>query len=160
MTQKITPFLWFEQPLAEEAAQFYVDTFRDAEILNVQRYGEGAPMPAGTAMVVNFRVHDMTFNALNGGPHWTMNGATSFFVSCADQAEVDRYWDALAPDAQFTNCGWITDKYGVTWQIIPTRLIELMGDPDPARAGRVMTAMMEMGKIDIAALETAAVATE
>jgi predicted 3-demethylubiquinone-9 3-methyltransferase (glyoxalase superfamily) len=157
--QKIDPFLWFDDD-AEEAANFYVSLFDDSEITNVARYPEGSPAPAGSVMTVNFTLAGQPFIALNGGPELTFSAATSFFVHCQDQDEVDRLWDALTDGGQTQNCGWVTDRFGVTWQIIPDRLMELIGDPDPGRSSRAMQAMLQMIKIEIKPLEDAANATD
>lgn len=154
---KITPFLWYDTQ-AEEAATFYASVFPDSTVDEVARYPEGAPEGmAGKVMTVTFTLAGQRFTALNAGPHFTFNEAVSFFVNCADQAEVDSYWDALTADGgQESECGWLKDRFGLSWQIVPTRLMELQTDPDPERAGRVMRAMLTMRKIDIAALEVAA----
>jgi predicted 3-demethylubiquinone-9 3-methyltransferase (glyoxalase superfamily) len=161
--QKITPFLWFEHQ-AEEAAEFYVSVFRSrpgaspdsAEVTEVTRFSEGAPVPAGTVMTASFRLDGVEFTALNGGPDHDFTDAVSFLVSCEDQEEVDALWTALTEDGEAGPCGWLKDRYGVSWQIIPTALQELLGDPDPRRAQRAMQAMLQMGKIDIAGLRRAA----
>ena len=154
--QKITPFLWFDDQ-AEEATTFYVSLFDDAEITNVARYPEGAPGPAGQAMSVNFRLAGQEFMALNGGPQFAFTEATSFYVHCTDQDEVVRFWAALTADGgEESQCGWLKDRYGLSWQIIPDRLGELLGDPDPARAQAAMQAMLQMQKIEIKILEDAA----
>jgi predicted 3-demethylubiquinone-9 3-methyltransferase (glyoxalase superfamily) len=155
MSQKITPFLWFDTQ-AEEAANFYVSIFEDAEILNVSRYGEGGPGPAGSAMTVAFRLAGQEFTALNGGPMFTFTEALSFVIDCGAQDEVDHYWDALTADGgEPSQCGWLKDKYGLSWQVTPRVLIELLQDEDRARANRVMQAMLRMSKIDIAKLKEA-----
>lgn len=153
--QKIAPYLWFNGQ-AEQAATHYVSLLPDSRITRVDRYGEGAPFPAGTAMVVNFQLAGQAFMALNGGPEFEFSEAVSFLISCESQEEVDRLWDALTADGGAPGpCGWLKDKFGLSWQIIPTALGELMGDPDPEKAGRVMQAMLQMQKIDIAALRRA-----
>jgi predicted 3-demethylubiquinone-9 3-methyltransferase (glyoxalase superfamily) len=153
--QKITPYLWFEDQ-AEEAANFYTSIFKDSEIREVHRYGEGGPGPAGTAMIVNFVLEGQEFIALNGGPQYKFTEAISFYVSCQTQAEVDALWHKLTADGGEPGpCGWLKDKYGLSWQIIPTALPELMSDPDPEKAGRVMQAMLQMKKIEIAQLRQA-----
>jgi predicted 3-demethylubiquinone-9 3-methyltransferase (glyoxalase superfamily) len=153
--QKITPFLWFDGK-AEEAAQLYVSLFKNAKITNVSRYAEGSPGgPAGSAMTVSFEIEGQSFTALNGGPMFKFTPAISLFVNCETQDEVDLLWDRLSEGGEKSRCGWLTDKYGVSWQIIPTALGRLLGDPDRARAGRVMKAMLGMSKIDIAGLERA-----
>jgi predicted 3-demethylubiquinone-9 3-methyltransferase (glyoxalase superfamily) len=153
--QKIDPFLWFDGN-AEEAATFYVSLFDDSEITNIARYPEGSPGQAGSVMTVNFTLAGQPFIALNGGPSLTFSAATSFFVHCKDQDEVDRLWDQLTDGGETQNCGWVTDRFGVTWQIIPDRLMELIGDPDPGRSSRAMQAMLQMVKIEIKPLEDAA----
>lgn len=156
MMKKITPFLWFDQN-AEEAMNYYTTVFPDAEVLTVARYGPGSPMPVGTVMTATIRVMDQEFTLLNGGPHFKLSEAFSFVVRCGDQAEVDHYWNALTADGgQESRCGWLRDKYGLSWQIVPDALMECLGDPDPERAGRAMQAMFTMNKIDIAALRAAA----
>ena len=157
--QKIDPFLWFDGT-AEEAATFYVSLFEGSEITSVARYPEdlpdGTPGEAGGVMTVNFTLAGQPFIALNGGPSLTFSAATSFFVHCEDQEEVDRLWDQLADGGQIQACGWVTDRFGVTWQVIPDRLMELLTDPDPERAQRAMQAMLQMEKIEIKTLEDAA----
>jgi predicted 3-demethylubiquinone-9 3-methyltransferase (glyoxalase superfamily) len=148
-TPKITPFLWFDGK-AEEAAQHYAAIFPDSKVLSV---GRG---PDGKAFSVTFELAGQRFLALNGGPQYKFTPAISLFVSCRDQAEVDRYWDAfLAAGGTPTACGWLDDQFGLSWQIIPKALTELMSDPDPKKAGAVMQAMMKMKKIDVAALYAA-----
>ncbi|NUT03607.1 MAG: VOC family protein [Hamadaea sp.] len=155
MTQKITPMLWFDNE-AEEAAEFYVGLFPDARILEVSRYGEGMPKPAGTALVVNFEIAGQRYQALNGGPDFKFTEAVSFVVDCADQKEVDYYWDAMTADGgEESQCGWLKDKYGVSWQIIPQQLSSLIGGPDPAAAQRATQAMFGMRKLDIQGLQDA-----
>ena len=153
---RITPCLWFDTQ-GEEAAAFYVSVFKNSRILNTSHYGEGGPRPAGTVLTVEFELDGQVFTALNGGPEFTFSEAVSFQVSCADQGEVDYYWDSLTADGGEPGpCGWLKDRYGVSWQIVPTAMVDLLGDPDPARAARAMKAMMSMGKLDIAALQAAA----
>ena len=155
--QKIRPCLWFEGQ-ALEAAEFYVSVFPNSSIGNVQRSPTDYPGgKAGAVLVVSFTLAGQSYQALNGGPHDAFNDAISLSVNCEDQAEVDRLWDRLtANGGRPVQCGWLKDKYGLSWQIVPRRLQELIGDPDPAKAKRVMAAMMEMIKIDIAGLERAA----
>lgn len=153
--QTITPFLWFDGQ-AEEAMNFYVSVFKNAKVLGVNRYGPNAPMPEGTVLTASFELNGLRFTALNGGPQYKFSPATSFMVDCEDQAEVDYYWDKLGEGGQYHRCAWLDDKFGVTWQIVPKQLGQLMSDPDPARAARVMQAMLQMQKIDIAALQRAA----
>jgi predicted 3-demethylubiquinone-9 3-methyltransferase (glyoxalase superfamily) len=153
--QQVHPFLWFDGR-AEEAATFYVSLFDDAEITDVQRNPPGAPGSPGEVMTVGFRLADQRFTALNGGPQYPFTPAVSFFVRCDDQAEVDRLWDALTDGGQEQPCGWLVDRFGLSWQVVPARLMELLGDPDPVRAQRAMQAMLQMRKIDVQALEDAA----
>ncbi len=153
--QKISPFLWFENQ-AEEAAELYVSLFDDAEITETTRYPEGMP-GAGQVMTIDFRLAGQEFTALNGGPQFTFTEATSFVVHCVDQDEVDRLWNTLIQGGgEPSQCGWLKDRFGLSWQIIPDRLGELLGDPDPERAQRAMQAMLQMSKIEIEALEDAA----
>ncbi|HEX6231793.1 MAG TPA: VOC family protein [Jiangellaceae bacterium] len=152
--QKITPCLWFDNQ-AEEAALFYTSVFKNSRVLDVSRYGEGAPVPAGTAITVRFELDGQEFMALNGGPHHDFNDAISLYVDCKDQAEVDYFWDRLLDGGEPTQCGWLKDRYGVSWQIIPQALQELLSDPDPDKAQRVMQAMLAMVKIDVDALHRA-----
>jgi predicted 3-demethylubiquinone-9 3-methyltransferase (glyoxalase superfamily) len=152
--QKITPFLWFDNQ-AEEAMNFYVSIFKNSTVLGVNRYGEGAPMPKGTVMTASFELDGQAFTALNGGPIFKFSPAISFVVHCETQAEVDHYWDKLSADGKEGQCAWLEDKFGVSWQIVPNALVELLGNPEPAKAGRVMQAMLQMTKIDIAALRRA-----
>ncbi len=151
---QITPFLWFDGQ-AEEAANLYVSLFENSKVLSVARYGEAGPGPAGTAMLVNFELDGRPFIALNGGPQYKFTEAISFTISCKIQAEVDRFWDALTEGGEESQCGWLKDRFGLSWQVIPECLGRLMGDPDPKKAGRVMRAMFKMKKMDIAALEAA-----
>jgi predicted 3-demethylubiquinone-9 3-methyltransferase (glyoxalase superfamily) len=154
--QTISPFLWFDDQ-AEQAAQRYVEIFPNSRIVSVARYGEGAPQPAGTAMSVSFVLDGTEVQALNGGPMYSFTEAFSFVVSVPDQAECDRVWDALTADGgEPGRCGWLKDRWGLSWQVIPTALPELLGDPDPGRASRAMNAMLTMNKIDVAALHAAA----
>ncbi len=153
--QKITPCLWFDTQ-AEEAAEFYTSVFDNSKILEVARHGEAGPGPEGSAMVVRFALDGQEFVGLNGGPLFTFDEAVSFQIDCTDQAEVDYYWDRLSEGGEEGQCGWLKDRFGLSWQVIPARLIELLGDPDPAVAERATRAMFEMRKIDIAAVEKAA----
>lgn len=153
--QAITPFLWFDSQ-AEEAAKYYVSVFDDSAITGISRYPENTPGPAGSVMTVSFVLKGQEFTALNGGPEFDFTPAVSLYVHCKDQDEVDRYWDALVEEGHSQSCGWVSDKFGVTWQIVPDRLGELLGDPDPGRANRAMQAMLKMDKIEIKALEDAA----
>src|SRR5436305_12029646 len=152
--QKITPFLWFDAN-AEEATNFYTSIFKNSEIVSVSRYGEGSPGQPGTVMTTTFILDGQPFMALNGGPHFKFNEAISFFVNCETQTEVDELWEKLTDGGEESQCGWLKDKFGVSWQIVPKALLELLGDPDPEKAQRVMGAMMKMGKIDIAGLRAA-----
>ena len=155
--QKITPCLWFDTQ-AEEAATFYTSIFKNSRIREVARYGEAGPGPEGSVMTVSFELDGQEFVALNGGPEFTFNEAISFQVSCETQDEVDEFWSRLSEGGEEGPCGWLKDRYGVSWQIIPTRLTELLSDPDPERSQRAMGAMLGMKKIDIATLEKAALA--
>jgi len=152
--QRITPYLWFNDN-AEEAINLYTSIFPNSKIASVTRYGEGAPGPVGMVMTANFELDGLEFIALNGGPHFNFTPAISFFVSCKTQAEVDELWEKLAEGGEEQPCGWVKDRFGLSWQIVPTVLGELMGDPDPVKAQRVMQAMLKMGKLDIAALQQA-----
>jgi predicted 3-demethylubiquinone-9 3-methyltransferase (glyoxalase superfamily) len=152
--QKITPFLWFDGK-AEEAANFYTSIFKDSKILHIARYGEAGPGPKGTVMVATFQLEGQQFMALNGGPHYTFSPAISFFVDCETQAEVDELWEKLTAGGGEVQCGWLRDKFGVSWQIIPRTLMELMQDKDPVKSQRVFKAMMGMIKIDIEGLQRA-----
>lgn len=153
--QKISPFLWFNDQ-AEEAANFYVSLFDDAAVTNVSRYPEGTPGPAGGVMIVNFKLAGQEFTALNGYPPFPFTEAISLYVHCKDQDEVDRLWAQLTEGGKEGQCGWLKDRFGLSWQIVPDRLDELLGDPDPGRSQRVMQAFLQMSKIDIKALEDAA----
>lgn len=153
---KISPFLWFDTQ-AEEAANFYVSVFPNSKITSVSRYGEGGPGPAGSVMTIGFALDGEAFTGLNGGPHFQFTEAVSFVVHCEDQAEVDHYWEAFTTDGgKAVQCGWAKDKYGLSWQVVPNILLELMGGPDKAKAQRVAAAMMQMVKLDIAGLKAAA----
>jgi len=154
--QKISPFLWFDSN-AEEAANFYVSIFKDSKILKIARYGEAGPGPAGSVMVVNFQIEGQDFIALNGGPLFKFTEAISFVINCQTQEEVDHYWNKLtAGGGQESQCGWLKDKYGLSWQVTPTILGELLADKNQKTAQRVMQAMLQMKRIDIAALKRAA----
>ncbi len=153
---KITPFLWFDSQ-AEEAANLYVSLFKNSRISKIMRMPEGGPGPAGSALTVSFELDGQPVTAMNGGPHYKLNEAFSFVIHCQDQAEVDHFWNGLLADGgEPSRCGWLKDRFGMSWQVTPDRLLELMTDSDPAVAGRVMQAMMQMVKIDIAPLEAAA----
>jgi predicted 3-demethylubiquinone-9 3-methyltransferase (glyoxalase superfamily) len=151
---KITPFLWFDSQ-AEEAANFYVSIFENSKILNISRYGEAGPGPKGTVMTVQFVLDGQEFIGLNGGPHFQFTEAVSFSINCTSQAEVDEFWEKLSAGGEEGPCGWLKDRYGLSWQVNPTVLGELLNDPDPTKAKRVMDAMLKMKKIDIAALKEA-----
>jgi predicted 3-demethylubiquinone-9 3-methyltransferase (glyoxalase superfamily) len=146
--------LWFDGQ-AEDAANFYVSIFKNSKILNVSRYSEAGPQPAGTVLTVTFQLDGQELMALNGGPEYTFTPAISFSVDCKTQDEVDWFWDKLSAGGQTVQCGWLTDKFGVSWQIVPTVLGELLSDPDPVKSQRVMKAMLQMIKIDIKALQQA-----
>jgi predicted 3-demethylubiquinone-9 3-methyltransferase (glyoxalase superfamily) len=152
--QKITPFLWFNDQ-AEEAMKFYTSIFKNSKIASVTRYGEAGPGPRGTVMMGTFQLEGQDFMALNGGPLFTFTEAISFFVDCKTQEEVDELWEKLSAGGKTSQCGWLKDKYGLSWQIIPSALRELMSDPDPEKSKRVMQAMLKMTKIDIAGLKQA-----
>ncbi|MCG2787534.1 MAG: VOC family protein [Anaerolineae bacterium] len=153
--QKITTFLWFDDQ-AEEAVNFYTSLFQDAKVLEVSRYGETGPGPAGEVMVINFQLAGQEFIALNGGPQFKFNEAISLVVNCESQAEVDRLWEELTADGgEESMCGWLKDKYGLSWQIVPTALGKLASDSDPVKAQRVIQAMLQMRKLDIAELQKA-----
>jgi predicted 3-demethylubiquinone-9 3-methyltransferase (glyoxalase superfamily) len=154
--KKITPFLWFDNN-AEEAMKFYTSVFKNSKIGKVTRYLEGALVPAGTFMTGTFEIEGQEFVVLNGGPNFKFNEAVSFVVNCDTQQEVDEYWEKLtANGGQEVQCGWLKDKFGLTWQIIPTVLLEMLADKDRKKAQRVMDAMLKMKKIDIAGLKRAA----
>ncbi len=153
--QKITPCLWFDTE-GEEAASFYTSVFPNSRILEVARYGEAGPRPEGTVMTVSIELDGQRFIALNGGPEFTFSEAISFQVDCKTQEEVDTFWSKLSEGGEEGPCGWLKDRYGVSWQIVPTVLPELLGDPDREKSQRVMRAMLNMKKIEIDALERAA----
>jgi predicted 3-demethylubiquinone-9 3-methyltransferase (glyoxalase superfamily) len=152
--KKITPFLWFDGK-AEEAMNFYVSIFKNSKIGKVTRYGAGGPGPAGSVMSATFQLEGQDFFALNGGPQFTFTPAISFFVNCETQPDVDELWEKLSAGGKKERCGWLKDKYGLSWQIIPSALGKLMSDPDPEKSKRVMMAMLQMDKIDIAGLQRA-----
>ena len=152
--QKITPFLWFDTQ-AEEAANFYVSVFKNARVGAVSRYGDSGPGPAGSVMVVPFEIEGQEFLALNGGPMFAFSPAISFVVNCETQTEVDELWEKLSVGGETMQCGWLKDKYGLSWQIVPTILGKLVSDPDPVKSNRVMQAMLQMTKLDIAGLRRA-----
>jgi len=149
--QKITPFLWFDSS-AEEAANLYVSVFKNSKVTSVSRYGEAGPGPKGSAMSVTFQLDGQEFMARNGGPLFKFTEAISFFVNCETQDEIDRLWSKLGDGGEPGQCGWLRDKFGLSWQIVPNVLGELMGDPDPEKSRRVTQAMLKMGKLDIAGL--------
>ncbi len=151
---KITPFLWFDAN-AEEAVAFYTSIFPNSSVQKVDRYGKDTPGIEGTVMTIAFTLNGQAFIALNGGPVYQFNPAISFVVSCEDQAEVDHYWEHLTEGGQEVQCGWLTDKFGVSWQIVPKALDEMLADPDPQKSYRTMQAMLKMVKLDIAELERA-----
>ena len=152
--QKITPFLWFDGK-AEEAMNFYVSIFRNSKAGKITRYGDAGPGPKGTVMSVTFQLDGQEFFALNGGPVFTFSPAISLFVNCETQEEVDELWDRLSEGGEKGQCGWLKDRYGLSWQVVPRVLSELLHDPDPAKSNRVMKAMMQMKKLDIAGLKRA-----
>lgn len=152
--QKITPFLWFDNQ-AEEAATFYTSVFRDAKILDVTRYGDAGPGPKGSVMFITFEIEGQTFHALNGGPYYQFTPAISLFVNCESQDEVDDLWDKLSAGGQVQQCGWLTDKYGVTWQIVPSGMTDFLYGNDPVRSQRAMEAMLKMTKLDLAQIRLA-----
>ena len=152
--QKIVTFLWFDDR-AEEAANLYVSLFKNSKIGSVRRYGKAGPGPDGSVMSASFQLEGQEFYALNGGPHFKFTPAISLFVNCETQEEVDELWDKLSAGGRKDRCGWLQDKYGLSWQIIPKALGELMGDPDPEKSSRVMKAMLQMDKIDVKKLKEA-----
>ena len=152
--QKITPFLWFDGQ-AEEAMNFYVSIFKNSKAGTITRCGAHGPGPKGSVLTASFQLDGLEFIALNGGPMFKFTEAISFFVHCETQQEVDELWGKLSAGGEVQQCGWLKDKFGVSWQIIPTALSRMMNDPDAAKAGRVMQAMLQMTKIDIAALQRA-----
>jgi|SRR6266487_1906784 len=152
--QKITPFLWFDDQ-AEEAVNFYVSLFKNSKVLSMNRYGDAGPGTKGTVMSATFQLEGQEFMALNGGPEHKFNEAISLFVNCETQEEVDKLWNQLSEGGEEGPCGWVKDKFGLWWQIIPTALGEMLGDPDPVKSQSVMKAMLQMKKIDIAGLKQA-----
>ena len=152
--QKITPFLWFDDQ-AEEAMHHYVSIFKNSKVWGVTRYGDAGPGPKGSVMIASFEIEGQRFTALNGGPQFKFSEAISFVVNCETQEEVDELWDRLSEGGQTQQCGWLKDKFGLSWQIIPSALPELMSDPDPERSRRVTEVMLQMTKIDIAKLRQA-----
>jgi predicted 3-demethylubiquinone-9 3-methyltransferase (glyoxalase superfamily) len=152
--QRITTFLWFDTQ-AEEAANYYASIFDDGKITNVSHYGSAGPRPAGMVMTVDFDLAGQKFIALNGGPDYQFNESVSLVVHCHNQDEVDHYWSRLTEGGHEGPCGWLKDKYGLSWQVVPTLLDELLGDPDPVKSQAVMAAMLNMGKMDSMALQAA-----
>jgi predicted 3-demethylubiquinone-9 3-methyltransferase (glyoxalase superfamily) len=152
--QKITPFLWFDGK-AEEAMSFYVSIFKNSKVVSVTRYGEAGPGPKGSVMSATFQLEGQQFYALNGGPQFTFTPAISMFVSCETQKEVDKLWEKLSEGGRKDRCGWLQDKYGLSWQIIPSVLGKMLGDKDSRKANRVMQAMLQMDKLDIKRLKQA-----
>ncbi|MDQ1628160.1 MAG: hypothetical protein QOI54_1904 [Actinomycetota bacterium] len=155
MPQKIIPNLWFDTQ-AEQAADFYISVFDNSRIVHVARYPEGGAGPAGTVMTVEFELDGERFVGINGGPQFAFDEAVSFQISCADQQEVDYFWDRLSEGGEEGPCGWLKDRYGLSWQVVPTAMVELFNDPDPQRVQRAMQAMLAMSKLDVAALRNAA----
>jgi predicted 3-demethylubiquinone-9 3-methyltransferase (glyoxalase superfamily) len=152
--QKITPCFWFDGK-AEEAMKFYLSVFKSGKVVDTMYYGDAGPGPRGSVLAVTFELEGQRFMGLNGGPHYTLSPAISMFVACETQAEVDHYWDKLLDGGKAMQCGWLTDKFGVSWQIVPAVLGKMLQDKDPARSKRVMEAMLEMVKLDIAGLQRA-----
>jgi predicted 3-demethylubiquinone-9 3-methyltransferase (glyoxalase superfamily) len=152
--QKITPFLWFDSN-AEEAVNFYTSVFKNSRIVTVSRYGDAGPGPKGQVMVAKFQIEGQEFMALNGGPHFKLTEAFSLLVNCETQEEVDEFWEKLSAGGSKSQCGWLKDKFGLSWQIVPTILGKLMADKDPEKSQRVMQAMLKMTKMDIQALQDA-----
>jgi predicted 3-demethylubiquinone-9 3-methyltransferase (glyoxalase superfamily) len=152
--KKITPFLWFDDQ-AEEAMNFYISIFKDSKVVNVSRFGEAGPGPKGTVMTATFQVNGQEITALNGGPQFSFTEAISFYVDCETQQEVDELWDKLSEGGEKGQCGWLKDKYGLSWQIVPTALVEMLQDVDPQKSKNVMEAMLKMNKIDINILRRA-----
>ena len=151
---KITPFLWFDTQ-AEEAAKFYTAVFPNSKITNTNYYGDGGPMAKGTALTVSFELNGLEFTALNAGPIFKFTEAVSFYIHCKDQQEIDYYWDKLTEGGQPSQCGWLKDKYGLSWQVVPEQLGKMLSDKDRAKAQRAMNAMMKMTKLDLPALQKA-----
>lgn len=152
--QKIIPFLWFDGK-AEEAMNFYLSIFKNSKIVSVSRYGKGGPGPEGTVIVATFEIEGQQFSALNGGPQFTFSEAISFLINCETQQEVDDLWEKLSEGGAKSRCGWLKDKYGLSWQVVPSILGELMRDEDPEKSKRVMQAMLQMDKLDIEGLKRA-----
>jgi predicted 3-demethylubiquinone-9 3-methyltransferase (glyoxalase superfamily) len=152
--QKITPYLWFDDQ-AEEAVNFYTSLFKNSKILSVSRYGEGGPGPAGSVMTISFQLDGQEFVALNGGPEYKFTEAISLFVNCVNQEEVDRLWAKFTEGGEEGPCGWLKDRYGLSWQIIPSGLVEMLSSPDPKKSSRAMQAMLAMKKIDLVKIKQA-----
>lgn len=152
--KQIAPFLWFDNQ-AEEAMNFYMSVFENSEVLSVSRYGDTGPGPKGTVMVASFKINGQEFLALNGGPHFHFTEAISFYIPCEDQIEVNYFWDKLSEGGQTSQCGWLKDKYGLSWQVVPTLLGEFLSDKDPKKVNNVMAAMMQMTKIESKLLQEA-----
>jgi predicted 3-demethylubiquinone-9 3-methyltransferase (glyoxalase superfamily) len=155
MQGQIIPNLWFDTQ-AEEAAAFYTSVFENSRIVNVTHYTDAGPRPAGTVMTVEFELNGQRFVGINGGPQFTFDEAVSFQITCEDQDEIDRYWEQLTEGGEEGPCGWLKDRFGLSWQVVPSGMDELFADPDPGRAQRAMQAMLGMRKLDIAALDEAA----
>lgn len=155
MQQKIVPNLWFDTE-AKEAADFYTSVFKDSRVVNLTHYTEAGPRPAGMVMTVEFELNGQRFVGINGGPEFTFDEAVSFEIVCETQDEVDYYWERLSEGGKEGQCGWLTDRYGLSWQVVPTGMEELFADPDSGRAQRAMEAMLKMSKLDISALRSAA----
>ena len=153
--QRVTPNLWFDTQ-AEEAAEFYCSIFPNSRLVSIARYPEGSPGPAGEVMTVEYELDGQRYVHINGGPEFTFSEAVSFQINCADQAEVDYYWDKLVDGGEESQCGWLKDRYGFSWQVVPAGMEELFSDPDPGRAQRAMQAMLTMRKLDVAELRRAA----
>jgi predicted 3-demethylubiquinone-9 3-methyltransferase (glyoxalase superfamily) len=152
--QKVSPALWFDNN-GEEAVNFYISVFKNSKINKIIRYGEAGPGPSGTVMAISFELDGEEFTAINGGPHFTFSPAISFVVKCVNQDEVDYYWEKLSAGGRQDQCGWLADKFGVSWQVVPVTLLELLDDPDPAKSKRVMEAVLHMHKIEIELLRRA-----
>ena len=152
--KKITPFLWFDNQ-AEEAMNFYTSIFKDSKIGTISRYGDAGPLPKGTVMVGTFQINGQEFMVLNGGPHFKFTEAISFYLPCESQEEVDEYWEKLSEGGQTSQCGWLKDKFGLSWQVVPTLLGDLMSSKDPKKANNVMKAVMQMTKLDSKLLQEA-----
>ena len=154
MSQTITPFLWFNDN-AEEAVNFYISVFKDGRVTDVTRYGDTGPGPKGQVMTMAFELNGQQFTALNGGPHFKFTEAISFVVKCETQEEIDYYWDKLLDGGEASHCGWLKDKFGLSWQVVPAEIRKFFGSDDPVRTARVIEAMMPMAKFDIAKLQEA-----